>query len=422
VGWIETCVIDFPLHLSGPDVDAIRMRIAPGNRTIPGNESVRPAETMSTLMWRPRGAEQAAVGRSSALDGSRVGAVVLAGSHAWRRSSIEALLPRPLLPVADTPLIAHPLRWLTAGGAPQATICTNGLTSLIQGRLETVEGLPALAYREDEAPRGPAGCAADALAGSDAERLLLVESSTIPSLDPARLLHEHRASNAAVTVVVQPRDRSAIDGSIPMIPAGIYVFERHALAEVPSSGYQDIKEMLLQRLHRAGHFIRIHEADGWCHQVVDARTYLNVNQVAIRTLCADRVPATAISAPLVSAWSAPELVVHHTSRIDAGAVVVGPVLAGAGCHVMAGATIIGPASIGARTVVRPGAVLSRSVVWDRCTIGEHALVDQSVVVHDVQLREGSRLVEAIGTPRSAAFAPLPGSGGSHSNQHSIPER
>jgi NDP-sugar pyrophosphorylase family protein len=377
---------------------------------------------MSTLMWRPRGAEQAAMGSGAALDGSRIGAVVLAGSHAWRRSSIESLLPRPLLPVADAPLIAHALRWLTAGGARQATICTNGLTGLIQSHLEPIGGLPAIAYREDEAPRGPAGCAADALAGSDAERLLLVESSTIPSLDPGRLLHEHRASGASVTVVVQPRDRSAIDGSIPVIPAGIYVFERPALEEVPTSGYQDIKEMLLQRLHRAGHHIRTHEADGWCHQVVDARTYLNVNQAAIRALCAERMPAVAMSVPLPAVWSAPELVAHPTSRIDPGAVVVGPVLAGAECHVMAGATVIGPASIGVRTIIRAGAVVSRSVVWDRCTIGEDALVDQSVVVHDVQLREGSRLVEAIGTARSGALAPLPPSGTRHSNQRSISRR
>jgi mannose-1-phosphate guanylyltransferase/phosphomannomutase len=395
----------------------IRMRIthaAPGRSL--GNSAVRPTEIMSTLTWRPRGAEQAAMGPDTALDGSRIGAVVLAGSHAWRRSSIESLLPRPLLPVADTPLIAHALRWLTAGGARQATICTNGLTSLIQNHLEPIEGLPAIAYREDEAPRGAAGCAADAVAGSSAERLLLVESSTIPSLDAARLLHEHRASNAAVTVVVQPRDRSAIDASTPVIPAGIYVFERHALEEVPTSGYQDIKEMLLQRLHRGGHHIRVHEAEGWCHQVVDARTYLNVNHAAIRTLCADTIPAVAISLPIAGLWSAPELVAHPTSRIDAGAVVIGPVLAGAECHVMAGATVIGPASIGARTTVRPGAVVSRSVVWDRCTIGDHALVDQSVVVHDVQLREGSRLVEAIGTARSGAPAALAPPGASHPNQ------
>lgn len=377
---------------------------------------------MSTLTWRPRGAEQAPLGPGTAIDGSRIAAVVLAGSHAWRRSSIESLLPRPLLPVADTPLIAHALRWLAAGGARQATICTNGLTDFIQAHLDPIGGLPAVTYREDEAPRGPAGCAADALAGSDAERLLLVESSTIPSLDPARLLHEHRASGASVTIVVQPGDRSAIDGSIPVIPAGIYVFERHALDEVPASGYQDIKEMLLQRLHHAGHHIRIHDAEGWCHQVVDARTYLNVNHAAIRALCADRMPALSMDATLYGAWSAPEVIAHATSRIDPGALVVGPVLAGAGCHVMAGATVIGPASIGAGTVIRAGAVVSRSVVWDRCTIGEHALVDQSVIVHDVQLRERSRLVEAIRTSRSDAPTAVPPPGARPSNQRSIPGR
>ncbi|MEP6915383.1 MAG: sugar phosphate nucleotidyltransferase, partial [Acidobacteriota bacterium] len=261
---------------------------------------------MSTVLWRPDLAAENAVTAVPLFEGSGTAAIVLAGSHAWNRSSIESVLPRPLLPVADKPLIAHSLRWLARSGAREATICSNGFTPLITEHLRHVPGLPFLSYKEDDVPRGPAGCAADALAGTTAERLLVVEGSTIPALNLNRLLREHQASGAAVTLVVQPSDAASAVRR-PATPAGVYVFERSALGEV-ASGYQDIKEMLLQRLHGAGHTIRLHEAEGWCHQVVDTRTYLNVSQAAIRYLCGAAASAERPSA--CEGWPTQGIVAH----------------------------------------------------------------------------------------------------------------
>ncbi|MEP6915771.1 MAG: hypothetical protein ABJC89_08990, partial [Acidobacteriota bacterium] len=98
-------------------------------------------------------------------------------------------------------------------------------------------------------------------------------------------------------------------------------------------------------------------------------------------------------------WPTQGIVAHPTSRIDRGAVLIAPMLLGPHCDIMAGATIVGPVAIGAHTTIHPGAVVSRSVVWDRCVIGPGALVDESVVVHDMRVRAAARLVEALAMPR-----------------------
>lgn len=351
----------------------------------------------------PSTLDPASVGHDSAHGRAGVAAVVLAGSHAWRRQSIESFMPRPVLPVGNRPLIAHPLMWLAAGGIDHAIVCTNGLSGLIRQHLTAVTDLPALTYSEDETPRGPAGSAADAMSRLGGGPFLIVEHSTIPELDLRRLVADHRASGAAATIVVQPRNLDGHGPASSAVPVGVYVFERRALATVPSKGYQDIKEMLLRRLHLAGEQVRIHAAESWCSRVIDARTYLNVNHAVIDRVCAGHVAAHGTAADLRSPNGA-SIIAHPTSRIEPGALVIGPLVLGAHSVLRSESVVIGPTAIGRQTTVHRGAVVSRSVVWDRCDILEGAFVNQSVMVSDIRLPAGTRLTEAVRVP-SAPAAP-----------------
>ena len=324
--------------------------------------------------------------RVSVTDIFAFDAVLLAGTQVWRRTAFDQLLPRPVLPVGQMPLLAHPLRWLRAAGASRVTICANGLAPQLREHLEPVRHLlPALTFHEDQSPRGAAGSARDAALATDADLFVVADATTIPDVSLLRVLMEHQESRAALTIIVQP---SLGGRGTSLVPTGLYVFSRRAFEYVPAAGYQDIKESLIPRLYAAGELVVTSEAESQCPRVLDAKTYLAVSH---RTIARSAAPTAAIGDTAVDNTAS----IDPSARISPTALLVGPVLVGPGAEIKDDVVIVGPSSIGADTVVERGALISRSVIWNACTIGAGATVDCSVLSSGVSVAADARLVGAI---------------------------
>ena len=321
-------------------------------------------------------------------------AVVLAGTTAWRKTAFDQVLPRPVLPVGQLPLMAHPLRWLRAAGASRVTICANGLAPQLREHLEPVRHLlPALTFHEDPSPRGAAGSARDAALATDADLFVVADATAIPDVSLLRVLAEHQETRAALTIVVQPSTTGAATlasagRSGSLVPTGLYVFSRRAFEYVPAAGYQDIKESLIPRLYAAGELVLTSEAESQCPQVLDAKTYLAVSH---RTIARSAAPAGILGDALFEATPT----IDPSARISPTALLVGPVLVGPGVDIRDDAVIVGPASIGADSIVERGALVSRSVLWNGCTVGANAQIDRSVLATGVTIEPSARLVGAI---------------------------
>jgi NDP-sugar pyrophosphorylase family protein len=317
-------------------------------------------------------------------------ALVLAGSHVWRTTPFDALLPRPLLPVAHVPLIGYALRWLRRGGAPRVTVCANGWSPVIREHLvRHRRALPPLDFHEDHGPRGAAGCARDAALATSGETFVVVDATTVPDANLARIIDSHQRTGAALTIVVQPAPRHGAHAVNPLVPTGIYVFSRRAMEAVPAAGYQDVKESLIPRLYAAGELVTTTEADGQCPRVLDAQTYLSVSHQMIAR------SAAWAEANDGDPGARGAVVIHPRALVSPSALIVGPVLIDAGAEIGPGATIVGPASIGARTKIGASALVSRSVIWARAIVGPGAIVDRSVLADHVHVASGARVIGAI---------------------------
>lgn len=316
-------------------------------------------------------------------------ALVLAGSYGWGGLDIPGLPPRPLAQVALRPLITYALDWLGAGGTRVVTICAHGSARTLNEELGQRCAGVDLDFAEDLLPRGPAGCIRDARPPGDENPLVVVEGTIVPRLDLRRLLEAHSASRAALTVVTT-RSTAADDALWPE-PAGIYVVQPHAVEYIAPHGFQDIKEMLIPKLHAAGELVTAYAANGACRRVTNLETYVTTNHAVVSELAAGDWRS-----PRPPAWMR-----RGSVLIDAGgdvhrdALCLGPVLVGRNSRVAAGATVVGPAVIGHDAVVDPGALVSRSVVGNACRIGADAIVHGSVLGDESTVDRGGHVYHGL---------------------------
>jgi mannose-1-phosphate guanylyltransferase len=315
---------------------------------------------------------------------SRAHGIVLAGAYRAGRCVLDLLVPRPLLPVAEHPLVTYPLRWMAGGGVRVATICANTEARVIGESLGDGACGLRLEYLEDWSPRGAAGCVRDAGMRTDATTFVVADGTAVPVVDVAALLEAHRTSRAAVTVVVGAGRAGRLQ------PSGIYVFDRRALAHVAEDGFQDIKEKLIPSLYAAGEVVSTHVAGSLAPRVVDADTYLALDHWVVER-------ASRLRDAPEGFRSMGEAVVHETASVDPTARLLGPVLVGSGASVQAGATLVGPVTVGRETEVGRGAVVSRSVLWSGCRVGSRSLVDRSMLADRAVVEPGSAVIHAVRT-------------------------
>jgi NDP-sugar pyrophosphorylase family protein len=319
-------------------------------------------------------------------------------------------------------LASYAIRWLKEGGIGAATVCANIGSRALRARLasQTPPGME-LTFQEDPTPRGPAGCVRDAWSGSDAETVVVVDGTTIPVVDLQAVLDAHFKTGAAMTVVVDEtptacatcRSRWCANCSGPLpsqvgrpgvqTPSGVYVFDRRAFDLVPERGFLDIKENLIPKLYEAGELVATFGVPAATPRVINASTYLSVNQWTVEQLAEK-------GEELPGYFALGDLQAHPTARLALDAVIVGPVLVGPQVRVDSGATIVGPATIGFGATIGAGALVSRSAVWRKSVIGAEAVVDRCVVADQAYVPAKAVLMGTVAAEKAPRSAATPANG------------
>ncbi len=298
--------------------------------------------------------------------------IVLAGAHTWDAAGQEGFVVRPLLPVAQTPLVCYPLRWLREGGICASTICGNGSSMLIRRRLG--DGSPlamSLEYLDDDMPRGTAGCVLDAVHGTGAKTCVVVDGTIVPGARLDEVLAQHHATKAMITVVVARRGGEN-GRCISTEPCGIYIFDRSATRFIRESGYEDIKESVVPRMYEAGAKVSTLVSREVSPRVTDIPSYLSVTAWMLSRMCGGDQPPRGYRVVHGS-------LIHESARMDPRSTMLGPVMVGPEACVSAETMLVGPVSIGKGCRIDRDATICRSILWDDCVIGAGSLVDRCVL-------------------------------------------
>lgn len=189
--------------------------------------------------------------------------VLMAGGRGKRLYPLTKDLPKPLVPIGDTPMIELILRRLQAQGFRRFYISVNYLGHLIEEHLGDGSSLGLeIDYLHEPSPLGTAGALAQ-LAGRLAEPFVVMNSDVISEVDLRRMLTFHRQMAGGGTVGVREyafeipfgvvRLTGRRVGSLvekpqhrELVSSGMYVLDPRALAHLAPDTYCDMPVLLSQ--------------------------------------------------------------------------------------------------------------------------------------------------------------------------------
>jgi NDP-sugar pyrophosphorylase family protein len=192
--------------------------------------------------------------------------VVLAGGRGTRLRPYTTVLPKPLMPVGDMPVLEILLRRLAAAGFERVNLAVGHLGELIEAYFGDGRryGLELVYWREAE-PLGTAGPLAQM--ELESERALVMNGDLLTTLEFAALVETHVAGNASATLAVVSRDVPIDFGVVHVeegrvagfeekpvlthdVSMGVYVFEQDVVRLVPAGVRFDFPDLLAAVLER----------------------------------------------------------------------------------------------------------------------------------------------------------------------------
>jgi NDP-sugar pyrophosphorylase family protein len=208
-------------------------------------------------------------------------AIILAGGKGRRLRPYTTVLPKPLMPLGDMPIIEVVLRQLAASGFDQVTMAVGYLAELLMaycgdGSKFGVE----LRYSREEEPLGTAGPLAliDGLRHGDT--FLVMNGDVLTSLDLRGLVQQHQARSAVATIATHQRQQQINYGIIEsdqesrvtayiekpvhryQVSMGIYVLEPSVLDFILRGQYLDLPD-LVRQLMASGRPVIAYPFDGY---------------------------------------------------------------------------------------------------------------------------------------------------------------
>jgi mannose-1-phosphate guanylyltransferase / phosphomannomutase len=335
-------------------------------------------------------------------------AVVMAGGEGTRLRPMTANQPKPLLPVANRPIMEHVLRLLKRHGFSDTVVTVQFLAALVRNYFGDGEDVGMdLQYATEEMPLGTAGSVKNAEDGLRDGPFLVISGDALTDIDLSAMVRFHRKQGALVTVgltrVPDPLEFGIViadeEGRIQRflekptwgqvfsdtVNTGIYIMEPEVLGEVPPGEPVDWSSDVFPSLLKRGAPLFGYISDGYWEDVGTHESYLKAQ--------AD-VLAGRVIAEIAGFEVSPGVWVAEGAEVDPEAVLTGPLCIGDYAKIEAGAHLREYTVIGSNVVVKEGAFLHRAVVHNNVYVGQGATLRGCVVGKNTDVMRLTRIEES----------------------------
>ncbi len=221
-------------------------------------------------------------------------AVVLAGGKGTRLAPYTTILPKPLMPIGDMPILEVLLRQMKRSGINHVVLTVGHLASLLRAYFgDGAQWDLEITYSHEKQPLGTAGPIA-LVKGLD-KTFLVTNGDVLTTLDIKKLIAFHKQKGGIATIAAHRRqvkiDLGVIqwdgDGQVSgyiekptndyTVSMGVYVFEPRVLDYIPVGQYLDFPDLILKLIAR-GEKVCGYIFDGYWMDLGRPDDYIQANQ------------------------------------------------------------------------------------------------------------------------------------------------
>jgi NDP-sugar pyrophosphorylase family protein len=206
-------------------------------------------------------------------------AVILAGGKGTRLAPYTTVLPKPLMPIGEMPILEIVIRQLERHGFNDLTLAVGYLAELLMAYCGDGSKFNVkLGYSREEQPLGTAGPIA--LVPDLNDTFLVMNGDLLTTIDYGAMLKYHRERNALATIACYQRDVKIDLGVIEIgqdnwvanyiekptyhyaVSMGIYLFEPEILKYIKPNQRLDLPDLVMN-LMKEGQRVNVFNFDGY---------------------------------------------------------------------------------------------------------------------------------------------------------------
>jgi mannose-1-phosphate guanylyltransferase/phosphomannomutase len=335
-------------------------------------------------------------------------AVIMAGGEGTRLRPLTSNAPKPMLPIANRPMMEHVVNLLRRHGFDEIVVTVAFMANAIKTYFgDGGEFGVSMQYANEPVPLGTAGSVRNAMDLLD-ERFLVISGDVVTDVDLTSLLEFHDEHDAMATIglirVDNPLEFGIVitreDGSIERflekptwgqvfsdtINTGIYVLDPGVFDYIEPDRQVDFSGEVFPKMLADGKPIYGCVAEGYWEDVGTLDAYVRAHKDVLDQRVELDIPGFRVSEGV---W------LGDGVDISPDAEVLGPAVIGPGATIEADVRLGEYVVLGSNARVLSGSDLERSVVHDNVYIASGARLRGTVVGRASNIRQNVRCDEGV---------------------------
>lgn len=316
---------------------------------------------------------------------------MLVGGKGTRLRPLTLSAPKPLLPTAGVPFLAHQLTRAAESGITHVVLATSYRAEMFIEAFGDGESLGlSIDYVYESTPLGTGGGIRNAstrLHGGPESPVVVLNGDILSGHDLASQVDLHQSASAAVTLHLVEVDDPSRYGCVPTdeaarvtaflekapnpvtnkINAGCYVFRRCVIDEIPAGQVVSVERETFPGLIASAAVVMGYDESAYWLDVGTPEAFVRGSCDVVL----GHMPSPAMPGPCGESLPLPGAVIAADAKVTGGSV------------------------LGAGACVGNGAVVDGSVVFDAAVIGDAAVVKDSIVGRGAWIGPGAVLMGVV---------------------------